>query len=392
MGKIWQIGIVKDSSKPMLGLHATHTAFRGLPDVEVVGHVDSNADDIERKLSFTQAKGHYLTLQDMLDNESPDIVVLCSRHPYDHLEQIRAVAEKGCHIYCEKPISVTLPEADEIVGLAEKYGIKIAMAHYCRYDLPHLIMKKMVEAGEIGDPTMIYGRGKNDHRGGGEDLITLGTHILDLETFFFGTPEYVFADVTTNGRPITRDDVNEATVEPIGPAAGDEVFACFRFPGGVRGVFESRRGLREGTPASHMGITVVGTKGTLSIRFEDGATRPHRPLRISRLPGPPEDESDFRVVPLAEYRTIPGAEPLDDSLCGQTDIPYARLFLSSNRFAVWELMRAIEEDRQPVSNIYSARLAVEMIQAIYASSLSRSVVTFPLTDRTHPLARREGER
>jgi len=384
MSKIWKVGIVKDKSKPSLGLHATHVAFRGLPDVEVVGLVDSNTDDIEQKLSFTQAKRHYLTLQDMLDNESPDIVVLCSRHPYDHLEQIRAVAERGCHIYCEKPISVTLPEADEIVGLAEKHGIKIAMAHYCRYDLPHLTMKKMVEAGDIGDPITIYGRGKNDHRGGGEDLITLGTHILDLETFFFGTPEYVFGDVTTNGRPITRDDVNEATVEPIGPAAGDEVFAYFRFPGGVRGVFESKRGLRDGTPASHMGITVIGTKGTLSIRFEDGKSA-IRPLRISRLPGPPEDESEFEVVPLTEYRTIPGAEPLDYSLCGQTDIPHAKLFLTSNRFAVWDLMRAIEENRQPVSNIYNARLAVEMIQAIYASSLSRTVVTFPLEDRTHPL-------
>ena len=384
MSKIWKIGIVKDKSRPMLGLHATHTAFRGLPDVEVVGHVDSNTDDIERKLSFTQAKRHYLTLQDMLDSESLDIVVLCSRHPYDHLEQIGAVAEKGCHIYCEKPISVTLPEADEIVGLAEKHGIKIALAHYCRYDLPYLIMSKMVETGEIGDPVTIYGRGKNDHRGGGEDLITLGTHILDLETFFFGTPEYVFAEVTTNGRPITKDDVNGETVEPIGPAAGDDIFASFRFPNGVRGIFESRRGLREGTPASHMGITVIGTKGTLSIRFEDGKTAV-RPLRISRLAGPPEDESEFEIVPLTEYRTIPGAAPLNYSLCGQTDIPYAKLFLESNRFAVWDLMRAIEEDRQPVSNIYSARLVVEMIQAIYASSLSQSVVTFPLADRTHPL-------
>lgn len=385
MSRTWKVGIVKDTSKPMLGLHATHTAFRGLPDVEVVGHVDSNPGDIERKLRFTQAKRHYLTLQDMLDNESPDIVVLCSRHPYDHLEQIRAVVEKGCHIYCEKPICVTLPEADEIVGLAEKHGIKIALAHYSRYDLGFLTMKKMVEAGEIGDPVTVHGRGKNDHRGGGEDLIVLGTHILDLETFFFGAPEYVFADVATDGRPIVKTDRTE-TVEPVGPAAGDEVFACFRFPGGVRGIFESKRGLRDRTsPVAHMGITVIGAKGTLSIRFEDAGDRPLRPLRISRTPGPPEDESRFEIVPLTEDRAIPGAEPLDYSLCGQKDIPRAPFFLESNRFAVWDLMRAIEEDRQPVSNIYNARLAVEMIQAIYASSLSRSVVTFPLADRAHPL-------
>lgn len=385
MSKIWKVGIVKDSSKPGLGLHGTHVAFRGLPNVEVVGHVDSNPADIERKLSFTQAKRHYLTLRDMLDNESPDIVILCSRRPYEHLEQIRAVVEKGCHIYCEKPITVLLSEADQIVQMAEKRGVKIAMAHYSRYDLGFLTMKKMVEAGEIGDPITIYGRGKNDHRGGGEDLITLGTHVLDLETFFFGAPEYVFADVATNGRPITKGDVNKKTVEPIGPAAGDDIFASFRFPRGVRGIFESRRGLREGTPASHMGITVIGAKGSLSMRFEDGQVPPLRPLRISRLAGPPEDESRYEVVPLTEYRTIPGAAPFDYSLCGQTDIPHAPLFLHSNRYAVWDLMCAIEEDRQPVSNVYNARLTVEMIQGIYASAISRRVVSFPLTDRKHPL-------
>jgi len=52
-------------------------------------------------------------------------------------------------------------------------------------------------------------------------------------------------------------------------------------------------------------------------------------------------------------------------------------------------MRAIDEDRQPVSNVYNARLALEMIYGIYASHLSRGVVEFPLTDRTHPLGERE---
>ena len=70
---------------------------------------------------------------------------------------------------------------------------------------------------------------------------------------------------------------------------------------------------------------------------------------------------------------------------GQPTLPPAQLFPSANRFAVWDLMRAIEDNRQPVSNIYSARLTVEMIQAIYASALSRSVVTFPMVDRRHPL-------
>jgi hypothetical protein len=61
------------------------------------------------------------------------------------------------------------------------------------------------------------------------------------------------------------------------------------------------------------------------------------------------------------------------------------MFLDSNRFAVWDLMRAIEENRQPVSNVYNARLALEMIYGIYASHLTTAMVRFPITDRTHPL-------
>lgn len=384
MAKTWRVGIVKDTAKPTLGLHGLHTAFRGLPNVDVVAHVDSDTEDLERKLSYTGARRHYFTLPDMLEHESLDLVVLCSRHPYDHLGQIETVTEAGCHLYCEKPLCASLLEADRIVALAERAQIKLCMAHPSRYALSFRTMKAMVEAGEIGTPVTIHGRGKSDHRGGGEDLIVLGTHILDLQTFFFGAPESVYAEATVGGRPIVKTSRSE-TVEPIGPAAGDQVFACFRFPGNVRGLFESRRGLSD--PASgiiHMGITVVGTEGALSMRFNDYG-RPDSRLRISRRPAPPEDDTCYEDVPLTEDRTIPEAAPLEYSLCGQPDIPAARFFLEANRFAVWDLMRAIEEGRQPVSNVYTARLAQEMICGLYASSLSRRVVSFPLEDRTHPL-------
>ena len=78
-----RVAILKDTSKPMMGLHALHVAFRGLPNVEVVAHVDSNPAEIEKKMAATQAKRHYLDFETMLDQEHPDIVVLCSRHPGD---------------------------------------------------------------------------------------------------------------------------------------------------------------------------------------------------------------------------------------------------------------------------------------------------------------------
>ncbi len=384
--RTWRVAIMKDRGQPMMGLHALHTAFRGLPNVEVVAVVDSKAATAEDTMRQTQAKRLYSEYLEMLDAECPDIVVICSRHPGDHLPQIEAAATRGIHLYCEKPMAAELPDADRIVALAEAHGITICMAHPARYSHSYRTMKAMIEAGEIGTPLCIHGRGKSDHRGGGEDLMVLGTHILDLQTYFFGEPISVMAEVTANGQPIEADDRSK-TMEPIGPTAGDEIFASFRFPGGVRGVFESRRGwAAETAGAIHMGITVTGTKGALSMRFCDAGTPVCR-LRISRQLGPIEAGSSFEDVPLTCTSTIPGADPLDYSLCGQRDIPGATWFLEANRLAAWDLLGAIEHGRLPISNIYNARLALEMIHGIYASSLERRTIDFPLTNRAHPLAK-----
>lgn len=381
--KHWKVAIARDTAAPSLGLHGLHVAFNGLPNVETVGFFDSRADDLETVMAATGAKRHYRDYEQMLDVEKPDIVVLCSRHPDDHFPQIRTAAERGIHIYCEKPMSVRLKEADAIVELLEQKRITLCMAHPARYDAAFLQMKRMIEDGEIGRPLTIHGRGKCDHRGGGEDMMVLGTHILDLQSFFFGEPASVQAEVLIDGRPVHRQELVE-TVEPVGPAAGDDVFACFRFPCAVRGLFESRRApVNPARQNTHMGIAVIGTNGTLSLRFDD---RKDATLKVSRLPSPPDADACFEEVPVLDERSIPGAAPLDHSLRGM-HTPGASMFLKSNRYAVWDLMQSIEKDRQPVSNVYNARLTLEMICGVYASHLAGSVIRFPLAERNHPLER-----
>ncbi|WFB37087.1 Gfo/Idh/MocA family oxidoreductase [Kiritimatiellota bacterium B12222] len=380
--KTWNVVISRDSAVPSLGLHGLHVAFRGLPHVEVGGFFDSRADDLESIMAATQAKRHYRNYVEMLDTEKPDIVVICSRHPNDHFDQIIQAAERGIHIYCEKPMTVSLAEADAIIECLEKTGVKLCMAHPARYDAHFLQMKNMIEAGEIGKPMTVYGRGKSDHRGGGEDLMVLGTHILDVQTWMFGQPESVWAEVLTEGQAI-KAGVCAETVEPIGPTAGDHVFASFRFPHEVRGLFESRRGLVSDPhrQRGRLGLSVIGTKGTLSLRFDDMADAT---LKWSRLSSPPDDDALFEEVPVIEGKEVPGALPLEYSLLGN-QTPMASMFLKSNRYAAWDLMQSILTDRQPVSNMMNARVALEMIYGIYASQLSESVIRFPLTHREHPL-------
>ena len=382
----WKIAISRDTAVPQLGLHGLHVAFRGLPDVEVAAFFDSKAEDLDSIMAATGAKRHYRDYVQMLDMEKPDIVVLCSRHPYDHFAQIKAAADRGIHIYCEKPMTVSLQEADVIVELIEKNNIKLCMAHPARYNAAFRMMKQMLDDGEIGQPLTCYGRGKSDHRGGGEDLMVLGTHILDLQTFFFREPESVWAEVMREGVPVGKGDTSE-TVEPIGPTAGDNIFASFRFPGGVRALFESRRGLVDMSKQNtQMGIAVIGTDGTLSLRFDD---RQDALLKISRIPAPPDVEACFEEVAVVDTRAIPGAQPLDYAL-HDMHTPPTILFLASNRYAVWDLMCSIREDRQPLSNAYNARRVLEMIYGIYAAHLARKTIDLPLLDRNHPFCIEQG--
>lgn len=375
--KQWKVAVVMDTSIKKLGLHGMHLAFRGIPNVEMVAHVDGNSENIERKLARTQAKRFYTTIGEMLDKESPDIVVLTSRLPGDHLEQIRQVAAKGCHLYCEKPLTANLEEADEIVRIMEANKIKIGMAHPCRYWSGFVTMKRLLDAGKVGIPLTVQAWGKSDHRGGGEDLMTLGTHVLDLMLWFFGKPQCVTADIRNDGKPAAATPWTE-TVEPIGPAIGDEIFAVFRFPDAVHGIFESRRNLYKRD--NRMGVSVIGSKGQLSLRFSDGSRNP-QPLRFSNAPCSPDDESFNENVKWAEDRVIPGVEPIDYSVLGRL----SPVFIEAGRYAAWDLMQSILEDRLPVANVYEARTTLEMIYGIYAAHLAKTTIDFPLKDRRHPL-------
>ena len=226
----------------------------------------------------------------------------------------------------------------------------------------------MVRRGHIGRPLAIHARGKEDRRGGGEDMVVLGTHVLDLMRFIVGDPEWVFGHVTQEGRPVVKGDAREAT-EPIGLIAGNEVVAMYGFPGGLRGHFESRQGLsKRGT---RMGLTVVGEDASLAIRYGAG-----RELARNTAPWPPEQGGEWETVDVEREPDIPGAQPLEK----------ADFIWRGNRQAMWDLMHAAEEGRDPVSSGRDARWSLEMILGVYASHLAGSALPMPLGGRRHPLA------
>ena len=374
-----KVCICRDTGGGRRGGHYTHYAFTGLPGVEITGFADTNPE-AEKDFRLSGAKRLYRSFETMMEQEKPDIVILCSRLPDEHYEQIKYALNRRCHVLCEKPFASSPEQADELIALSRKTGCLAQMAHLARFAPTFREMKRMIEAGEIGRVLTCAMRGKEDTRGGGEDMLVLGTHVLDAAAWIFGLPEEVYSDIRWQGRPLKAHDVL-TTTEPLGPCGGDEVFSLYRFRNGVNGVFESRRVVQEG--AARFGITVIGTEAMLTIRYTG-----MRELRICRdFPVPAEDRSDFQVVPLKEDPPIPGAVPLEYKRLGIDPGSPAHLYYAeNNRRAAWNLLRAIEGKESLTAGIDSALDSLEMIAGAYRSALLRAPVALPLKNRRHPLA------
>src|SRR5437899_7074451 len=168
----------------------------------------------------------------MLEREKPQLVSVAPRWTDQHHAMALAGLRAGAHVYLEKPITRTLAEADELLEVANRAGLKIAVAHQMRLAPNILFLKKSLEEGLIGELLEIRAHGKQDQRAGGEDLIVLGVHLFDLMRFFADDPLWCAARVLHDGHEITLADAHPAT-ENIGLVAGDEIFAQFAFPRGV---------------------------------------------------------------------------------------------------------------------------------------------------------------
>ena len=335
--------------------HGLHTCYTDAPGVDLVALADDDEAGRAKAAADTDCANTYADYRQMLEKEHLDIVSVCPRWVDCHEAMITAALEVGCHVYSEKPMTATPEAADRILTLAESKGLKIAVAHQAAY-LPQIQqIKAIIDEGRIGKVLSIRSAGKQDHRGGGEDMIVLGTHLFNLMRLFVGEVESVYGSVTVGGRGISPEDVHEAG-EPVGWIAGDRVTALYGFKNGVTATFESRqRKSRDGRP---YGMEIIGERG--AVAFNADASK------VTFL----EDDA---------------ATPWDgDQLRSSLYLEQAPL-MSGNVLAIADLVEAIKEDRDPISSGVGARAALEMILGVYASQISGVPIPIPLENRTHPL-------
>jgi predicted dehydrogenase len=347
--------------------HGLDRVWLEIPGCQIVGVADANPEGLARTAKRVGEPKAYPDYRKMLDEVKPDLVSVAPRWLDQHCDMVLAAAERGVRgIYLEKPMCRTLEEADRMVAACEKHKVKLAMAHQTRYSPKLKVMRDMIERGDLGQIVEIRARGKDDHRGGGEDLWVLGTHMLNLTSHFGGAPKSCFGTVWQEGRPIGATDVVEGN-EGIGPLAGDEVHAMYRLTNNVTGYFDSVRNRRG--RQTRFGIRIFGSQGVFHLHETGYLPAVHYLPDSGWSPG----------------RTGKQWVAVSSEGPGKPEPITAGDLHAGNIAAVKDLIASIEEDRQPVSNIYEARAATEMIVAVFESQRVGCPVTFPLKTRCNPL-------
>jgi predicted dehydrogenase len=346
--------------------HGLDVVWNDIEQVEVAAVADENPKGRAAAAKRLKVSKAYADYREMLEKERPDIVSVAPRWLDCHRDMVLACAEHGCHVFLEKPMCQSLEQADEMIAALEKQNLKLAIAHQTRYSPTLQHVQKIIADGRLGDILELRGRGKEDRRGGGEDLMVLGTHVMDLMRFFAGDVQWCFAQLRDRGKPVTKNQVREGA-EGIGPLAGDEIHAMYHFGGTTTGYFSTQRA-RDGI-AKRFGLQMYGSKGILTMTMgalpevwfvEDASWQPGRSK--------------------AKWKQITSAGIGKPESLTDTNHSFG------NRLIALDLIRAIETNTQPKGSAYDGRAALEMILAVYESHRLNTPVGLPLKNRNHPLS------
>jgi predicted dehydrogenase len=348
--------------------HGLDTVWLGYPGVQIVGVADADAQGLAKAVARLKAPKGYADYRQMLDQLKPDLVAVAPRWLDQHRDMVVAAAERGVRgIYMEKPFCRTPAEADQIVDVCRKHNVRLALSHQTRYSPRLHVIEELINSGVLGRILEFRARGKEDSRGGGEDLWVLGSHLLNLIHHLGGAPRWCFARVLQEGRPIRHGDVKPGN-EGIGPLAGDEVHAMFGLDRGAMAYFDSVR--RTGPNPSRFGLRIYGTQGVIDL-----TTGYLGPAFFLPDPAWSPGKSAKGWIPITSAG-LAKPEPLPDTgLHG------------GNLLAVHDLIAAIEACREPEVNMYEGHTTVEMITAVFQSQCHDGPVKFPLANRENPLAK-----
>ncbi len=178
----------------------------------------------------------YEDYRELLARGDIEAVSICT--PNDvHAEQAIAAAQAGKHILCEKPMAISLEQAEAMIAAASAAGVQLMVGFTHRFYSFNERAAALIAEGAIGKPYTV--RVRFAHRGpyeswsarsdwffdrrraGGGAVLDMGIHALDLTRFLLGEEiESIWASIATLAHPIEAEDAAVLCLQLTGGALG----------------------------------------------------------------------------------------------------------------------------------------------------------------------------
>jgi scyllo-inositol 2-dehydrogenase (NAD+) len=243
-----------------MGKRHAENLRRLVPEARLVAVADvahQRAKQVADELEIDQS---YSSLEDMVQNKDIQAVLIATPDKF-HAQSIRIAAAAGKDILCEKPLAITLEDANSALREVEKAKVRLQVGFMRHYDPAYAAAKKRIEAGEIGTPVVFKSIGRD------KDEPPLAAYQSQINGMLFYTNSIHDFDLA---RWLMQDEVSEvqtystSAIRPELAKYGDVVAGVInlKFAHGAIGNIESHA---QAIYAYDVRTEVVGSKGSIFV-------------------------------------------------------------------------------------------------------------------------------
>ena len=214
----------------------------------------------------------YDTMERMADNPDIDIVYVVTPNAL-HLEHATKAAKAGKHVFCEKPMEISVERCQQMIDVCKQAGVMLGVAYRCQFEPHHLECIRIAREKELGTIKLIEGafgfpvrgadqwRLKKDLSGGGA-LMDVGIYVLQATRYLTGEEPVSVSAVETKMDPVMFKEVDETMAWTATFPSGVLAYCSTTFAAGPVGRFRAftERGWFGLDPAYNYG----GLKGARS--------------------------------------------------------------------------------------------------------------------------------
>jgi len=207
------------------GVSRFHLAGYKAAGAQVVAVAEANPVTLERVQAEWHIPRGYADFAALCTDPEIEAVSVCLPNALHHPATV-AAARGGKHVLCEKPISLSLAQAEDMIRTCRAAGVTLQIGHHLRSNPAAEKVRELITSGELGRVTYLRLRQAHDWGGGeprasfrtvqsagGGTLLDNGSHMMDLARHFGGQVREVFARTATLGHDVEVEDTSVVSLE-----------------------------------------------------------------------------------------------------------------------------------------------------------------------------------